>query len=291
LSWENHYRQINFKVGYLLAISNSEKVLLIINIIFDILAITGYIIFYDGKFLGILWFLFTSILFSFFLFKFFLFKSNIKIFKKFKENIIGFRQSSYRDIYLNKITKEKEYVFFVTWLGNNDKSQNDLNKAIYFHIYYEYLKYLKTYRLHKYIVLYVVKSFISTAFAFHGLVVLLTSINININNQNIIFFFALAYIIYIISMAYIPYIEREQRFFFKNHIKDFKKENFLVDDNLYRVDEQSKKSADVLGIVFGVLFSLYITLVQDIIYITDVDIKSVSVSHFNGLTDINGIGK
>ncbi len=62
--------------------------------------------------------------------------------------------------------------------------------------------------------------------------VLLTNIYLGNSNQNILFFFALSYIIYIAYITYLPYIEIEQKIFFGSYLRGIKYKYFLVDDNL-----------------------------------------------------------
>jgi len=52
--------------------------------------------------------------------------------------------------------------------------------------------------------------------------VLLTNIYPGNSNQNILFFFALSYIIYIAYITYLPYIEIEQKIFFGSYLTGYK---------------------------------------------------------------------
>jgi len=118
-----------------------------------------------------------------------------------------------------------------------------------------------------------------TSIAFYGLILELNSSFINDENRNFLFLYSIFYILYIIYYSYSPYLDREQKIFFRDYIKGFPREYFLIDDNLDRQKEDIKKSSDVLAIVFGVLFSLYIGLAYNTIYTVGVDIKKISVDN------------
>jgi len=292
LSWEENYDRINFKFKYLLPYSDSEMLLLITVMIFNIAVfILSYK--YDGDILSLIWFVATSLVTSIFAFKFILLTNyDFEIFKKESEyNLIGSNQSSYLNSYIEdtslnrkdrKNRKNRRDIFFVAWLGDKKIDKDTLDRAIYFDISYRYLEYLKNYKPHQYIFGYIIRIFISTALAFHGLMVLLTNIYLGNSNQNILFFFALSYIIYIAYITYLPYIEIEQKIFFGSYLRGIKYKYFLVDDNLDREEEErSSRYTDVISIVFGVLFVLYVTLAYDAIYTADINVKYVFGEEYN----------
>ena len=276
MTWREHYEELNPK-DYSFT-SRNEIIFIIIAICLNI---TLYSFFAKGllenssceTYISFFIFSFISISFPMFIFEFLLLSPNtIKIFHNKNTNLLlNFNQKKYLD---EKI-KNKEKIFFVTWLGKKEEDSK-LKKAIYFYTNYKYIQYLRKYELHSYTLMYLVKIFILTVIAFWGLMLILTIDSKNISSNGI-FLFSICYILYIIFASYVTYSEKEQDIFFKESLRGFPENYFLLDSNLDIESKEEQKSFDVLAIVFGVLFTLYVTLAYNSIYTVGVDIKKISI--------------
>jgi hypothetical protein len=290
---DNYQRIKEFNLKYYFIFSQSEKIIIGVASIINGVALYLYYR-YGGNFLYFFYFFTCSMFFAFFIYKMLLLTpfKRIKIYKKKSNiNLIEFKQSQYlspkKYFPKQELNKYIQNTFLVSWMGKNIR-EDELKRAIYFSVLERYHKYKKEYKRHDYIAGYIIKSFLFTAIAFHGLIVFLTNININLENQNIIFLFVLSYIIFIITISYFPYIDEEQELFFKRFIdiKDFNRDYLLIDDNLDRTSKR-EFTTDVLAIVFGVLFGLYIGIAFNIIYTSDVKLKYISPNIYDSSLEKN----
>jgi len=288
---KQYYQKISIKqqLSYVFPIYKKHKKFSIFSIIFLFLFLVISIK-YKVTFINIFIILLIVVIYYLMLFyflvlpiKFYNFKHYEIHYKTLSHNIMNFNQQSYFDTYnkfKNNLKKHdflKKIIFFVTWTGK-EKEIYKKEKACFFFANYKYLEYLKKYKTHKYISNFIIKTFIITSFAFFALVLLLTNLSIDYSNQNIIFFFSVSYIIYIMSFAYATYLDREQDRYFSQYLKDFPMRFFLLSDNLDLEEEDIAKTSDALSIVFGVLFTLYVTLSFNMIYSTNVNIKDISTN-------------
>jgi len=279
MTWREHYEELNPK-DYSFT-SNTKIISIIIVIVLNIILYVYFWKFLTTKvlietYISFSIFSFISICFPIVIFKFILLYPNtIKIFyNKNNDSLLDFNQKKYLDEKVKNL-KSNQKIFFVTWLGKKEENSK-LKRAIYFYANYKYIQYLKKYEVHSYTLMYLVTIFTLTAIAFWGLILILTITPKSIN-PNAIFLFSIFYILYIIFVSYITYSEKEQDLFFKENLRGFPENYFLLDSNLDTENKEEKKSFDVLAIVFGVLFTLYITLAYSTIYTVSVDIKKISI--------------
>ena len=283
------YKEISyFKYLFGLDLSKDENnVLFILLLILITLAllITIKFIVIKSTFVCILFFV-LSLLFFYMLFKVFsftlLYVSQIEIHLNQRgDNTILFNQKFILNKFLEKNEKSGISLFLITFLKDKDKIKRGkkINKekiAVYF-ILKKYIEYLIQYKSHKYVIYYASVAFIITSLIFFNLLVFLNNVDINDSNRNIIFFFSLLYILITIIASYLPFLESFRKRFIGYHIYKYTINDILIDDNLDKKKEDENRIGDVLAIVFGVLFSLYVTMAFNTVYNVNVDIKKISI--------------
>ena len=277
--YEKYYKELSFfkKIKYLFSLKNKDKYFFYSTTFFALLFLS--LIYYDGNL-----FTFKSFIIIFFLFcfYFFIYKILIAFQNRFilmysMQNIFltDFKQKKYYNEFIAKNNTVKNLIFIIN--TKDHKSYLKKEKYLYFFSLYHTLKYLKEYQTHKYITYYIIKTFLLSSIAFTVLTIFINSIDITNFNPDFLFIFSVFYIVYFLAYIYIPYLDKTQdRFFYSNIPRNLLRKDsdghFLITDNFLRVDEDKKKSADVLAIVFGVLFTLYTTLAFNLIYTISVKI-------------------